>query len=425
MKGLRTKMDKEVLKLNYIDILTKDDIVKTDKLNFISLEQIKRKFAQLQDEILQNRFFVGKQVDSLERLIELKFAYINILMAIKKLNISEQPTSEGMKKDQIITLAKEYENAAKTNKDTKKEKGNLYNKLDVRSLATIEEIKRKYEMQLRALNEELNEIINNIPKDTNQLKGYQGLFLDLKNVYEEMSNPEYKLAYDEKSFLNFNPDSSKKISSGGVSEIIYIPRKIAKTKKEVKAIILKNYQQDEIIIIKTGNLGAGKYQIHGKSVYQDARALEEYAVIKKYSNPELAAIRKEKAQQEGSISEWSESAGGEIFIIYTNLNHNLLINPNVDPKYVGYHANVLFSNLNMEEAIKHNGGYIGQVVYKQNDEQYPCTEENSHQYGEYIVRHDPDNVFLAVNFQATKNKYKIGNTPVRIQISRKRDEEER
>ena len=52
--------------------------------------------------------------------------------------------------------------------------------------------------------------------------------------------------------------------------------------------------------------------------------------------------------------------------MYGNINTQLLTNKQVDIEYIRYNNDVLLSTLNMDEAIEHNGGYIGEIVQNDN-----------------------------------------------------------
>lgn len=426
-------MGKKELKQEYLELLTENEHSQNSGTNLIALQEIKDKYYRLEQELSKERITGMPERDYLENLVSLKFSYINLILAIRQeYQLQNKNEDEKLEKENVILIAKEYENTAKNKAKGKalKHKGSEYRKLDALKLATIDEIRKKYKIQLNAINHklslEISDDLNGYESTTNT--DMQALYFFIAEAYQNLSNPEYKLSYDENMFLNFKPDQSSKFIQGDISEIIYIPQIIEKNQEKVHAIILTNYQKDQIIAIKTGELGFGKYRKDGKSTYIDADSLDEYAIIKKYANPELAAIRKEKTKEPESITEWSEGADGEVFTIYTKLNVKLLTNPLVDPKYIAYHANALFSNTNMLEAIQKNGGYIGQVVYKQNGGVFDYAPQVKIENGEYCVRHDLDKLCLAKQFQQETKNRKIYNKPVHIvydEKTRKKDRWER
>ena len=51
------------------------------------------------------------------------------------------------------------------------------------------------------------------------------------------------------------------------------------------------------------------------------------------------------------------------FNIFTNLNISQLTS---DPEFTALHADILFSDLNLEQAQLHNAGYIGEIIRNEN-----------------------------------------------------------
>ena len=49
------------------------------------------------------------------------------------------------------------------------------------------------------------------------------------------------------------------------------------------------------------------------------------------------------------------------FDVFTYLNINQM---SLDEKFTAAHADILFSDVNLENAVLHNGGYIGELEYE-------------------------------------------------------------
>ena len=94
--------------------------------------------------------------------------------------------------------------------------------------------------------------------------------------------------------------------------------------------------------------------------------------------------------------------------MYGNINTQLLTNAQVDLEYIRYNNDVLLSTLNMDEAIEHNGGYIGEVYVDR-------------QSREYVVYHDQDKLCLAKEFEKyRKEKGNPEDKAIRIRLDKKR-----
>ena len=96
--------------------------------------------------------------------------------------------------------------------------------------------------------------------------------------------------------------------------------------------------------------------------------------------------------------------------MYGNINTQLLTNKQVDIEYIRYNNDVLLSTLNMDEAIEHNGGYIGEVYVDR-------------QSREYVVYDDQDKLCLAKEFekyQKEKGKENPEAKAIRIRLDKKR-----
>ena len=95
--------------------------------------------------------------------------------------------------------------------------------------------------------------------------------------------------------------------------------------------------------------------------------------------------------------------------MYGNMNTKLLTSKDVDPEYIRYNTDVLLSTVNLDEALEHNGGYIGEVFVDQRSR-------------EYVVHHDGDRVCLATEFQkyATAHPEVLENKAICIKLDKKR-----
>ena len=101
---------------------------------------------------------------------------------------------------------------------------------------------------------------------------------------------------------------------------------------------------------KIGTLGYEKFkQKGGRNTYRDDYTLQHYRVKKEYRSLIDLEYDKDIPEKE--------------FTIFTDLNIAELTS---DPDFTALHADILFSDLNLTEAEKYNGGYTGEIIQNDN-----------------------------------------------------------
>lgn len=395
---------------------------RVDMQHLISLNIIKGVMERMQEDIGE-KYSKSSEIEKLETMAEIKMAYIMLYEAYKKSNPGKEIDEDEMfEKQEIIDIAHQIEERAdKDYEDVQKLKRenprglNEYRDLGVRNLKPIGEIDLTYIQKLRMLNNDLSRKIQNRNFSEQEIIRYRALLMIIQEAHRNLSDPEYKRKLDEILLLNFTPDQSQKFVSGNFAEITYIPEK-----KYIKGengkfhepqFVAYNSAGDEMIIKQTGDLGFGRFRRKdGDVTYRDPYSLKEYRIIKKYSNPEISKARKDKTKREESKTSWNDEFDGEEFRVYGNMNTELLTSKeDVDPEYVRYNTDVLLSTVNLDEALEHNGGYIGEVYVDQRSR-------------EYVVHHDSDRVCLATEFQnyTTAHPEVPENKAICIKLDKKR-----
>ncbi len=403
------------LKINYIDSLIKNGLgnVKTEHL--LSIRKLDERYKVLVDS-LGTKLTGTSPLEKLENTVRLKLAYLS-MRSILLDSLGENADADKVVEKSIIKdIAKQEEYEAKEKAEIIRSRvdHSAYKDLKVQRQTPMETIKSNYFQQLKTLEEELDNMINDQNYDKEAISDLQSLFELISESYTMLSDPLYKLKVDEKDFMGFNPNQEKLFVPGNFADISYVPALKTKVDKngeeQITVLSFDNFQGDTTQVVKTGELGFGRFrQRSGKVTYRDSDFLDEYLVMKYYADPKLRAERKKLTQQEGALTQWDETGDREMFRISTNINYNLLNSPDVDPEYVKYYVNALLSTYNMEEAIKHNGGYVGNIALTRD--------------GEYTVKHDRDKVCLAREISEARRKNLIQNRPSLVRIDRRRKDE--
>lgn len=391
---------------------------RVDMQHLISLSIIEDEMEKMQEMIGEN-YLKSTEIEKLEAMAEIKMAYIMLYEAYKKKYPGKAvDENEMFEKQDVIDVAHQIE--AKADEDYEKVQKlksqnprglNEYNDLRVVKRAPIEEIDKTYKRRLKALNEELERKIKTRNFSQADIIRSKSLLMVMEDAHKNLSNPEYKLRLDEVMLLNFSPDQSEKYIPENFAEITYIPEKKyiegeSGTLHEPE-FIAHDSAGDEMIITQTGDLGFGRFRKEdGDVTYRDPYSLKEYKIIKKYNDPEIAKIRKTKSTRAGSQTKWNDEQDGEEFVVYGNIGTNILTRPDVDTEYIRYTTDVLLSSVNMDVALEHNGGYIGEVYVDR------ATRE-------YVVHHDSDKLCLAKEFQK-HTKEKQDGRPLRIKLDKPR-----
>lgn len=395
-----------------------------DQQHLISLNIIENEMKKKLEDFVE-RPSKESEIGKLEMAAIVKMSYIMLYEAYKKKNPGREiDENEKFEKQEVIDIAHEMEDKAEEDYNKRKKKNprelNEYSYLRVRKRAPIEDVNNAYIKRLRELNEILDRKIQNRSFSESDIIRYKTLFLTMQEAHRNLSNAEYKLKLDEILLLNFNPDQSQLYVPRNFADITYFPEK-----KYIKGengelhepeIIAHNSAGDEILIIQTGDLGFGRFRKpDGDVTYRDPYFLKEYKLIKIYSDAELSEQRKRMAKKDGSKTKWNDAINGEEFNICGNLDVDLLTKAETDIEYKRYTADVLLSTVNMDEAIEHNGGYIGKVYVGKDT-------------GEYIVHYDRDALCLAREFQRFSEENsgfdKTKGVCIRLDKRKKRESQE-
>ena len=193
---------KDLRLYNYIDQLTKTKN-SIDQENLISRNLIKKKYKQLELG-LKNKVTEKQSVSYLEAEIELKLAYINMLIALKENNIYAYQNADMLfEKKELARQASDifrlsYTDAMKKEslQDADLKKYNSYKDLHIKDDILPEEINQKYKKQLNLFIKELDTIIEqNSYSRKNQIK-LQALYLNMKTAYKTLENPIEKAILD-------------------------------------------------------------------------------------------------------------------------------------------------------------------------------------------------------------------------------------
>lgn len=382
--------------------------VKTTRQHLISLREVDQRKQDLEELYLNSKW------NRIRSMIDLKLAYMMMRVAFEKAyNIDEENDyDELVEKDELVKLVREMEKASSTELSAVEEEirnnprlMNEYKVLGVPTRSSMNIIDEQYYEKIKAFEKALDQRIENGYLDKNEIIEAKAMIDMFSNAYSNISNPEYKLRLDEILLFNFNPDRAYKYSQGSFSEITYMPERkyVRKSNGDMQepSYLAKNSQGDEIIIIQTGDLGFGRFKKEGGDVtFRDPYKLKEYKIIKRYKDPYLSEMRKKQTQKANSLTEWDDAENGEVFNVYGNINIKLLTNPQVDKEYIRYNTDVLLSTTNLEEALRNNGGYFGEVYLDRDNR-------------EYIVYFDDDSLSLAKDFKTIKDKRISRGEPIK------------
>lgn len=408
-------MKKRNLNKDYITQLTRN-LAKIERQHLISLNEIKNRMNDM-IKTLENDFKVDSSTFIKEEIVQIMMSYMMLYAAFKE-KYKDTQIDENMlfPKQEIVEMAHQIEDKSKQDYMVFKEergdsprKYNEYKDLKIKMRAQIEDVNKHYEKILDGWNTELSEKINNNHISKEEIIKNRTLFELLKEAHINLEDENYKLQLDEILLFNFNPNQEERYTPNNFAEITYIPERKYIMKSDghyqTPSYLAHNSEGDEIFVIQTGDLGFGRFRkSDGDVTFRSPYELKEYKIIKSYKNEKIAQKRKKLHK-----NTWNEERDGEEFIIYGNLNTQLLTNDNVDLEYIRYNNDVLLSTLNMDEAIEHNGGYIGEIYVDK-------------QTNDYIVYHNQDRLCLAKEFKKYKEenaKENIGEKAIKIKIDNK------
>ena len=409
-------MKKIRLSKDYITQLTRN-LAKVERQHLISLNEIKSRMNMMEESI-NNNFKADSRLVKLEEILQIKMAYMMLYSAYKE-RYAETPIDENklFPKQEIIEMAHQIEKQAeqqymqlKDERENNPRQYNEYNDLKTKKRAPIADVNLQYKKLLEAWNNEVNEKIENDEITKEDIIKNRTLFELLKEAHRNLEDENYKLQLDEILLFNFNPNQEQRYIPNNFAEITYMPEKKYIQKRDgsyqTPSYVAHNSDGDEIFIIQTADLGYGRFRKEdGDVTFRSPYELKEYRVIKTYKDKNTA-----KKRRDLNKNKWNQERNGEEFVVYGNINTQLLTDEQVDVEYIRYNNDVLLSTLNMDEAIEHNGGYIGEVYVDK-------------QSREYIVYHDQDKLCLAKEFQKYKSE-KGKETPedkaIRIKLDKKR-----
>lgn len=408
---------KELRLFNYIEQIGRPK-VNVNQEHLISRDLISERYRQLEEGLCGNAR-KSSSITFFETATEIKLSYIAMLLSLKECDEEAfQNPYKLTEKKEIIKRANDISRLGREkamlkeglqNEDIKKY--NAYNDLNIRVDYSKEKVAEKYKQQLELLLNKLNQNIEENSFTKEDIIVIQAIYLGMKVAFQTLSNPVERVNLDESIMLNFNPNREDLFQERNISELTYVPQREIKDenlgKKVVPMFFAHNSRGDEFIIEPTATVGFGKYrQQSGKITYESPYALTEYTIIKKYENKEFAESRKKEIENGNTQTEWDEMMDGEKFVVYGNIDYKMLSKKNTDPEYLRYNMDVLLSNINLENAIKYNGGYIGEVRVDTNTK-------------EYVVGHDQDNLCTARKIQEIRRKNKI-TRPTRIPLDTKK-----
>lgn len=300
-------------------------------------------------EILEKRYkeflnFICKsKVSDIERtqeLIQLRFDFLiaKDLLDNYKANMSYKEMKEKYYEIEVILLDRKQQ--LNDNAKVKKEKINPYKNLSIPQNAEEYQIRNLYESRLKDLEKELEkeEKLNNRIDNIIDIYAHYMLYIEamkilLNKKLRRQVDEEISLGYD----VNLKQEENVQIFNLKYNQI---------TNKSI-AYELKNKYGD---IIKFEHIGYLEYTQFGKNspIFKDRETLQRFIVHKIYNSMKNI---------DGTIPERK-------FDVFTYLNINQM---SLDEDFKAAHADILFSDVNLENAVKYNGGYIGEIEYENNE----------------------------------------------------------
>lgn len=332
------------IELDFIKQLTTTKAVKQGA-EVVNKKHIKETYNSL----INSAFLFGKsrpEIEKLEDKIKLKFAYICLIkiledysddFEVEKLDLRD-------KANQILQSAESYKEVLREKNKSKCSYINPYQNLLLGNSATQIEIARGYIRQLEVISKILDIQLTKMIMDPREIIETFSTYLLQNQSYEMLENPISKRKIDEEILINFEPNKSDLYSSVGIEGISYASEENNNIYKMV------NRFNDIIMFQKVGTLGYEKFkQKNGRNSYRDNYTLQHYRVKKQYQSMDDFKYNNEVPEKE--------------FSIFTDLN---LAELTSNPDFTSLHADILFSDLNLNEAEKYNGGYVGEIVQNDN-----------------------------------------------------------
>ena len=298
-------------------------------------------------EILDKRYreflnFIYKsKASDIERekeLLQLRFDYLVGAKILEGANTCLNYIELKNQYDKLCILAREKQKELNKNATLRNERTNPYRNLSVPQNADKYRIDTSYCAQLENLNKSFEKETENSNKDLENIVtiyAYYLLYTDARDLLLDKTKRRY---IDEEISLGFNPNQEYSYPGISVSNLKYIENQGKRISYE-----MNNKYGDKIVFEHVGNLEYGQF---GKKhpLFQDRSTLQKYKIHKIYNSMK---------KDDGTIPE-------KDYEIFTYLNINQM---SLDENFTAAHSNILFSDVNIEEAIEHNGGYVGEVEY--------------------------------------------------------------
>lgn len=322
------------IELDYVKQLTTTKAVK-EEANLVNKKQIKETYNSL----INSEFLFGKNRSEFEKLedkIKLKFSYLCLIKILEDYSDDYEVDKQDLrdKARQVFESAKSYKEVLREKNKSKCKYINPYQNLLLGNSANKIDIIRGYERQLTVISKTLDIEIPKKDIDPKQIIETYSTYLLQEQSFAILTNPIEKRYIDEEILINFEPNQQNLYYTGEVGDLSYIPEKNANIYK------MTNRFNDVIMFQKIGTLGYGKS-------FKDTYTLQNYRIKKEYI----------------SIAQTSEDIPEREYNIFTCLNISQLTS---DSEFTALHADILFSDLNLSQAEKHNGGYIGEIVKNEN-----------------------------------------------------------
>ncbi len=322
------------IELDFVKQLTTTKETK-EEADYINKITIKEKYKLL----INSPFIFSKnrrEYEKLEDKIKLTFSYLCLLKILEDYSDDYEYDKKDIrdKARQIFESAESYKEVLREKNKSKCEYINPYQNLLLGNSSTKVDIIRGYERQIKVINKILELEIPKKDIDPKQIIESYATFLLQKMSFEILMDPIQKRKIDEEILLNFNPNQENLYVKEGINDLSYI--------EDLDENIYKmtNKFNDIIMFQKIGTLAYG-------FSFKDTFTLQNYRVKKIYVS--LANENEEPAEKE--------------FNIFTCLDISKLTS---DQDFTALHADILFSDLNLEIATKCNASYIGEIVKNNN-----------------------------------------------------------
>ena len=330
------------IELDFIKQLTTTKAVKEDA---DSID--KRHIKETYNALIDSEFLFGKnrtEYEKLEDKIKLKFSYLCLIKILEDYSDDYEVDKIDLREKarQVFASSESYKEVLREKNKSKCSYINPYQNLLLGNSATKVEIIRGYERQLTVISKIFDIELTKKEIDPRQIIESYSTYLLQNQSFKILTNPIEKRYIDEEILINFNPNQESLYENGGIEDLSYIPEQNGNIYK------MTNRFNDVILFQKIGTLGYGRIrQKKGTFSFHDNSTLQNYRIKKEYIS---------RAESEKEIPE-------KEYNIFTYLNISQLTS---DPEFTALHADILFSDLNLQEAQTHNGGYIGEIIQNEN-----------------------------------------------------------